>query len=142
MAEKSEKEIRFDVFKAYLDDLGRIGGRHETLRQYYITVVSALASFLSLAGGQGMLQGVQQGTTVVGLAGILVCLAWFLHMRSFAAIFKAKIATLRHIESGLPVEPFAKEDSVLEKTKSRDLTTADRFLALALHRPVRVGSSV
>jgi hypothetical protein len=81
-------------------------------------VVSALASFLSLAGGEGMLQGVQQVANIVGFVGIFVCLAWFLHMMRFADIFKTKVATLRHIESGLPVEPFAK-DSVLEKRRAR-----------------------
>ncbi|MBI4538671.1 MAG: hypothetical protein HY704_04065 [Gemmatimonadetes bacterium] len=102
------------LFKAYLEDLGRIGGRHETTRAFYLTVVSALFVFLSMAGATGRLMGVRaEAQRVVGIAGFLISLAWREHMRSFRALYAAKLSTLRTIEKDLPVKPFTIESAAL-----------------------------
>ncbi len=43
-----------EQYKAYLQDLGNIDARHETARGFYITVLSALLSFLALAARTGL----------------------------------------------------------------------------------------
>jgi hypothetical protein len=131
MADKSEQEIRLEVYRAYLEDLGRLGGRHETLRQFYLSVISALAAFLALAGKDGLFQGVREVATVVGLVGALICLAWCLHMGRFADLFSAKAKTLRQMESGLPSTPFALEDQALAGMSYPRLTRVDQGVGLA-----------
>lgn len=131
MADKTEAEIRLGVYQAYLEDLGRLGGRHETLRQFYLSVISALAAFLALAGKDGIFQGVREVATVVGLVGVLICLAWCLDMGRFADLFRAKAGTLRQMESGLPSAPFVLEDQALAGMRYPRLTRVDQGVALA-----------
>lgn len=54
-----QEQATLEIYKAYLDDLGRIGSRQEILRQFYLSVISALFVFLSLAGGTGVLASLQ-----------------------------------------------------------------------------------
>ncbi len=129
---KSEQGLLLALFQTYLDDLGRIGVRHETLRQFYITVISALFVFVAMAGENGPLAKVpKHALLMVGLVGVAICLSWFFHMSSFAAIFKAKRATLCEIEKKLPFQLFGTEDRILSQKFRMRLTTVDRIVAIA-----------
>ena len=88
-----------EQYKSYLQDVGNIGTRHENSRRFYLSVVSALFVFLSMAGQDGPFH-VVQGTVLVlvGLVGIILCMAWVMHMQSFAAIYRAKFDVLRAME--------------------------------------------
>ncbi len=111
----TELQLQVDQLKAYMEDLGRIGGRQETARAFYLSVISALAVFLSLAGKDGVFLTIQTPVVVVvGLVGLVICGAWYTHMRSFGALFEAKLATMRKIENALPVQPFTEELKLLE----------------------------
>lgn len=131
----TDKEVCLELYKAYLEDLGRIGGRHETLRQFYLSVISALFVFLALAGGTDALLGKVRGSVliVVGLVGAMVCVSWLLHMWSFARLFKIKKKTLGELESAFQfsVTPFSRELQLDVDPKFRRprLTSVDRLMA-------------
>ena len=127
-----EQSVLLELFKSYLEDLGRIGGRHETLRQFYVSVISALFVFLAMAGKEGLFQAVRGGVLViVALVGIIVCVAWILHMSSFADLFSAKTATLCKLEEKLPFQLFSTEKQELKEKGRIRLTTVDRIIAAA-----------
>jgi hypothetical protein len=125
--------VPLEAYTAYLDDLGRLGGRHETLRQFYLSVVSALFVFLALAGGtDSLLQNVRGFVVFIGGGvGVLVCIAWILHMGSFGNLFEAKTATLVEMEKALEwsVKPFEYEGNHSAAKRRRRLTNIDRFVA-------------
>jgi hypothetical protein len=109
-----------ELFKAYLADLGRFGSRHENSRKFYMSVMSALFVFLSMAGKDGVFDNVRGAVLVtVALVGVLMCIAWFEHMRSFQALYAAKFATLRRLEEDLEnnraLKPFTLETEALKK---------------------------
>lgn len=115
---------------AHLEDLGRIGSRHETVRAFYVSVITALFTFLAMTGKDGVLQDMRgRIQALVGGVGILICTAWFFHMWSFAQIYKAKLATLRDMEQKLPFQPFQAESSSLGVHPIR-ITLLDRVVAL------------
>jgi hypothetical protein len=88
-----------EQYKSYLTDVGNIGIRHENARRFYLSVVSALFVFLSLAGSTGVFQMIRGPVlTLVGIAGVALCLVWLMHMLSFGAIYRAKFDVLRSIE--------------------------------------------
>lgn len=125
----SDQEIA--VYKAYLDDdLGRLGGRHETLRAFYLTLVSALATILGLTSSTGPFSDVRDDFQfAVGVAGLLLALVWSVHMRSFSVYFQAKRQVLSELEQGWTIAPFTKET---DKTKRRfyRVTYADQMIAV------------
>ena len=88
-----------EQYKAYLQDVGNIGSRHETSRHFYLSVVSALFVFLAMAGPNGVFEAVKGKVLVlVGGFGLAMCVVWILHMQSFGAIYRAKFGVLRAIE--------------------------------------------
>lgn len=89
-----------EQYKAYLQDVGNIGVRHENSRKFYLSVVSALFVFVSMAGEKGVFANVQGHVlTLAGLVGILLCIVWVMHMQAFSAIYRAKFDVLRKIEA-------------------------------------------
>ena len=86
--------------KAYLQDVGNIGVRHENSTKFYLSVVSALFVLVSMAGGDGIFASVQGHVLTLATAvGILLCIVWIMHMQSFAAIYRATFDVLRTIEN-------------------------------------------
>jgi len=129
----SEEEIRLTLFQHYLEDLGRLGSRHESVRQFYMTVITALFALLALAGPGGLLESVRGLVlVVVGGVGVSLCYLWHAHMKSFREIFRAKRETLQEIENDdkFHVRPFTTEDSKLGKQHTH-LTDIDQKIAIA-----------
>ena len=127
-----EQQTLLSLFQTYLEDMGRVGARHEALRTFYVSVISALSAFLAMAGKDGVFQAVRDtASVVVGLVGITLCVAWMLHMSSMAKLFTAKRETLRTIEQRLPFQLFATEERHLQNVQRIRLTTIDRLVAIA-----------
>jgi hypothetical protein len=88
-----------EQYRAYLQDVGNIGVRHENSRKFYLSVVSALFVFVALAGKEGLLVNVRGHVlTLSAIVGMLLCIVWVMHMESFRAIYRAKFDVLRAIE--------------------------------------------
>ena len=133
MTAGEDRDTILEMFKAYLEDLGRIGGRQESARAFYLSVISALFAFLTLAGTSGSRLFNVQGTAyfIAGLVGISICVLWFSHMRSFFELFEAKLETLRELEKNLPFPLFATEKLKLDSRDYRHITVIDTLVALA-----------
>ena len=135
-----KSQVSIQIYQAYLDDIGRIGGRHENARTFYVSVMSALFVFLSMAGKDGIFVNVQGPVLkVVAVVGILICLAWFEHMRAFGVLFGAKLKTVHKLEEALkqnqPLTPFTDEATILQDRKKTKwayspITLVDRFTPL------------
>jgi hypothetical protein len=98
---------RLEQYKAYLSDLGNIGSRHETARGFYLSVLSALLSFLALTGDKGPLKSVSSAyVIVVGIAGVAISVLWIVHTLTFASLYRAKFGKLGEMEVGLPYQTF------------------------------------
>jgi hypothetical protein len=116
------------IYTAYLSDLGRIGERHQSLRQFYVSVVTALLAFVGLSKANDALFDVRREVLVAaGIVGIAMCVLWALQMMSFASIFSAKVAVLKRIEGNWSIQPFAWEGA-----HSPRLTTIDFWAAIAV----------
>lgn len=90
--------IIIEQYKAYLQDVGNIGVRHENSRRFYLAVPSALFALLALAGKDGVWKVAGPVQHVVAVVGIVLCVAWYFHMQAFQAIYLAKFNTLRTME--------------------------------------------
>jgi hypothetical protein len=103
--------------------------------------MSALFVFLSMAGKDILVNVQGPVLKVVAVVGILICLAWFEHMRAFGALFGAKLKTVHKLEEALkqnlPLTPFTDEAAILmerKKPKTKwsysPITLVDRFTPL------------
>lgn len=132
MSGQAPNDQEVAIYKAYLDDLGRLGGRHEVLRAFYLSIVTALTAIIGLTGPTGPLSGrsaqIQLG---VGAVGLLVALLWSAHMASFGSYFKAKKLTLVDLEQGWTITPFTREAENLPGKSRLRVTYVDQVVAVA-----------
>ncbi|HEY2851466.1 MAG TPA: hypothetical protein VGJ18_01380 [Gemmatimonadaceae bacterium] len=123
----------FAIYKAYLDDLGRVGSRQDTVRQLYISLISALFVFLSATATTGALFSIQRSAQVlVGAIGGCLCVLWAIHMRSFGSLFHSKLGVLRRLEEQLPARPFTDETPQLASHHYIHVTNVDTGIAVVL----------
>jgi len=120
-------ETKRTIYAAYLEDLGRIGGRHETARAFYLSILSAVGGLLALTG-----TGDETERTIfltsLALTGMIISLAWFVHMFAFGTLFDSKRKTLIELEENFSIEPFTLEKKNRHWFHFR-LTIVDRIVA-------------
>lgn len=86
-----DKKLLVEQYKAYLADLQHIAGRLETNRGFMLSLLTLLFLFLSLAGKDGaFLKVAPQFTWIILIVAVLICIAWFLRLRTYSAIIKSK----------------------------------------------------
>lgn len=113
--ENSSVDVKMKLYALYLKDLQSIGSRHEHVRKYYLTLISAIFTILSL-GGTSLAFGVTPGLVrLVSIFGASLCVLWLLNMKSFNTLFEAKFNVLEEMEIQLPCQPFTRER--IEKKK-------------------------
>ncbi len=129
-------------YKLYLGDLQKIGDRHEHTRKYYLSLITALFTVLSL-GGSGVVFSLKDGFIwPVALFGAALCELWAQHMSSYSALFHAKFALLKKMEEKFPCQPFTDEGKLLSQPpRYISMTTLDKrvarvFLVLFLVLPL------
>ena len=108
----SQDKCLIEQYKAYLQDVGNIGARHAQTNTLYVSILSALLVFLSLTAGDKSALGQMNcpAQMAAGLVAIMLCLAWFAHIKSFGYLYKAKFDVLRELEEkGLPYACYQKE---------------------------------
>ena len=133
LSDKSREEA-LKVYDLYLQDLGRIGALHSSVRQYYVTIITALIAFLALAGKDGLLNPNSLTVDlVVGVIGVLLSALWFADMVAFSKIYAAKLDVVVDMErvAQFPLSPFTAENQKME-TDRRPSTTAVDMAAAAL----------
>lgn len=129
-------------YKLYLDDLQKIGARHEHTRKYYLSLITALFAVLSL-GQSGIVFSLKDGVVwLVAVFGASLCALWAAHMISFHALYHAKFALLRQLEEKLSFPLFKREGELLKQSRPRyfsmtgiDTLVAAVFIALFLVLP-------
>jgi hypothetical protein len=84
-----------------------------------LLVTNTLIAATSAAGVAGSTLGLHRFPSVVlGITGLLVCLAWGQKVTSYRAVLNAKYQVINEIETMLPLQLFAKEWRALADSKS------------------------
>src|SRR6266850_2258577 len=130
---KDLDESKRALYVAYLDDFGRIGSRHETVRAFYLTILTLLLGLVASAGVGGGFEAIRwQFLFALGLVGMIICIAWACHMSAFQSLFDLKRETLRKLEGNadFPIKPFTRE-AAGEDPKRTHTTKIDKWVALS-----------
>lgn len=128
-----DKKLLLEQYKAYLVDLQQIGGRLETNRSFMLSILTLLFLFLSLAGKEGtLLKIAPQLTWIILIVAVLICVAWFLRIKTYGAKIKSKLMVLQEIEIELPFKCFKREDELFHQQNPIYLITIDRWIPIIL----------
>ena len=101
---------RLEQYKAYLQDFGNIGSRHEIARGFYLSILTALLALSAYAGDGGSSSKAGFSlSAVVGLGGCAISILWIRHTWSLGVLFAVKFQTLEKIEEALPFQIYGSE---------------------------------
>jgi len=103
-----------DMYKLCVEMADRVSARRAGANAYFITVQGALVAALGFLAGRTPRVD-DRYLIAVTAVGILTALTWYLLLRSYRDLNKAKFAVINAIEIQLPVHPFADEWEVLKR---------------------------
>lgn len=94
-----------DLYKLAVEMADRISARRTTANGFFLTVESGLVALL---GNKAF------DSEAVSVAGILLALTWWLLLRSYRDLNRAKFVVITEMEARLPVRVFAQEWEALK----------------------------
>lgn len=95
-----------EQYKLIAEMADRISARRGLANSFFLSVESALVATVTLA---------DKRTWPIGIAGIIVAIAWFRLLRSYRRLNAAKFEVIHALETRLPVQPFTDEWRLLDK---------------------------
>ncbi len=104
-----------DIYKRYVDSAEKTTDRRQSTNSFFLTVntaLIALTGYLQLGGG-----GAPQYYGIVSIAGMVLCMAWYLLIRSYRGLNRAKFEVITAMEQHLPAALFHTEWLIIRKSE-------------------------
>lgn len=109
-----------EIYKLSVEMADRVSARRAIASSFFLTVQSGLVAFLAFVEGQRW---------SIALAGIVVAVTWWLLLRSYRQLNRAKFQVIHEMEKQLPAAPYADEWKILDR---QDVPLNRRYAALGL----------
>lgn len=102
-----------DLYRLAVEMADRISARRGQANQFYLTLETLLLGVPALFG-QDLSHRPAEAASLA-LAGLMISVVWFLQLRSYRGLNKAKFAVINRIEAEhLSIQPFADEWNELQ----------------------------
>ena len=107
-----------DVYKLAVEMADRVSARRSTANAFFLTVQTAFVAVLGLAA-PNLAESPWWTSLAVALAGVVLSASWWLQLRSYRDLNRAKFTVITSVEEQLPVRIFADEWAVLKRNRIR-----------------------
>jgi len=109
----------FEQYKLYIESAEKISDRRQNANNYFLTINTALISFLGLSFQVQILEKLSWLRSLLAVLGIIICtIFWFL-LRSYKQLNTGKFKVIHEIESNLPLALYDYEWEILEEGKNK-----------------------
>ena len=105
-----------EQYKLYVETTDRVSERRTSANNYLLTVNAFLVTLYGLASSFG---DNRAWHSVVPIAGILVCITWFVLIRSYRNLNTAKFKVIHELEEHLPAALFDREWDIAERGQGK-----------------------
>lgn len=105
--------LLIDLYKMAVEMADRISSRRATSNAFYITVQTALVAVLGIATPT-IRQAPWWAVLIVAVAGLSVSGSWWLQLRSYRDLNRAKFIVINSMESSLPRRIYSDEWEILK----------------------------
>jgi hypothetical protein len=111
----TDRGTYFDVYKLAVEMADRISARRGTANAFFFTIHSALIAVIGFVRPTqpGQHQSAQHvdtfGPIYVAVGGVVLAAAWWLMLKSYRDLNRAKFAVINEMERQLPAQPFNDE---------------------------------
>lgn len=112
----AEEDRILELYKLAVEMADRVSGRRTAANAFFLTLHVGLAAEVGILGqATAPEKTVSVYLLLAPVAGLALSAAWFLLLRSYRDLNKAKFEVITEIEKGLPLQIFAKEWEQLKK---------------------------
>ncbi|WP_170330774.1 RipA family octameric membrane protein [Ruegeria arenilitoris] len=129
-----ETKETFELYKLYLATAEKVSDRRNTANVWMLSVNSAVISLYGyLSSGKASVDDASRLTWqwAIPLAGILICIAWQLLLRSYGQLNAAKFTVLQEMEVNMDQKVFTDEWAHLESNRRRDFHKLEGMIPMA-----------
>jgi hypothetical protein len=119
-----------EQYKAKLSDLGNLGTRQTAMTTYYVSILTALLGVLAFKETRTLAAIEPAIILAICIPGVLVSLLWFTAVSFFRNLFRAKLAVLEEMETGLPYQTFSKEFAQMKTTGRSSWLAVERYVPI------------
>jgi hypothetical protein len=109
-----------EIYKLSVEMADRVSARRAVASSFFLAVQSGLVASLAFVEGQRW---------SIALAGIVIAATWWLLLRSYRQLNRAKFQVIHEMEKQLPAAPYAEEWKILDKDNA---PLKERYAALGL----------
>ena len=101
----------FELYKLAVEMADRVSARRTAANNFFLALHGVLATVVGAIGlnASGAPGASNTPTLVAGVAGILLCAAWWLGLRSYRDLNSAKFKVITALEERLPIRLFGDE---------------------------------
>lgn len=103
-----------DLYKLAVEMADRVSARRANSNAFFLTVQTTLVAVLGL-GSNVLIKAPSWVSLIVSLAGVVLAASWWLQLRSYRDLNRAKFQVINAIEPQLPVQVFSDEWASLKK---------------------------
>jgi hypothetical protein len=123
-----------ELYKTAVEMADRISARRSTANAFFLTAQTALVAVIGLTT-PNLLKAPWWTALAVAIAGVVLSASWWLQLRSYRDLNRAKFNVINSIEQKLPIKIFSDEWDFLKKdstkswrTRYTELGTVERFV--------------
>jgi hypothetical protein len=128
-----------DLYKLTVEMADRISARRATANSFFLTLHAALVSLIGFVKPADVDKTTHKvdafGVVYIAIGGLVLAGTWWLLLRSFRDLNRAKFKVIADMESRLPTEPFNDEWKYLKgdpvpwwRRRYAELGTVERFV--------------
>jgi hypothetical protein len=103
-----------ELYKTAVEMADRVSARRATANAFFLTAQSALVAVVGLAT-PALLKVSWWTALAVSLAGVTLSASWWLQLRSYRDLNRAKFVVINAIEEDLPVKVFSDEWAAIQR---------------------------
>lgn len=110
----------FELYKLAVEMADRVSARRTSANNFFVALHGLLATVIGLIGfANASTAGAATPTLITGVAGIVLCVAWWLGLRSYRDLNAAKFKVITSLEASFPVHLFGDEWKYLKDDQVR-----------------------
>ncbi len=115
------KSHLFEQYKLYIQSAEKISDRRQNANNYFITINTALISFLGLSFQIKLLNDLDWFKPLFAILGIIICIIFWFLLRSYKQLNSGKFKVIHEIEKNLPLALYDYEWKILGEGKNKKL---------------------
>jgi len=113
------KKHLFEQYELYIEGAEKISDRRQNANNYFITINTALITFLGLSFQVGFLSSLSWVRLLLAVVGIVICIIFWYLLRSYKQLNTGKYKIIHEIEKYLPLALYDYEWKILEEGRNK-----------------------